>query len=77
MWDPIDDAGDDWEPLRTRRAGAIRLLAILVVVALVLALVIPALMRLLGDGVQPDPEPGDGIRVVVVGNRMPPHDRLS
>lgn len=66
MWDSaeFDDDEDDWEPLRHRRAGPIRVLAILVVIAMVLALVIPVLLRLLQD--EPDEPRPDGVSVAVV-----------
>lgn len=61
MWDPFNEPEDDWEPLRTRRAGTMRLLAILVVAAMVIALVIPVVLRLLRN--QPDEqERPDGVR---------------
>ncbi|MCP3975712.1 MAG: hypothetical protein GY720_14600 [bacterium] len=62
----FDDAEADWEPLRRRRAGPIRVLAILVVIAMVLALVIPVLLRLLQD--EPDGPRPDGV------NAARPHD---
>jgi hypothetical protein len=67
MWDhpEFDDDADDWEPLRQRRARPIRILAILVVAAMVLALVIPALLRLLEDD-EPDERPPDGVHAAVV-----------
>jgi hypothetical protein len=67
MWDHSepDDIGDDWKPLRQRRALAIRFLAIVVVAAMVLALVIPALLRLLRAG-ESDDTPTDGVRAGVV-----------
>lgn len=70
MWDhgAFDDTEDDWEPLRKRRARPIRILAILVVTAMVLALVIPALLRLLQDD-EPDETRPDGVRAAVVLER--------
>ena len=67
MWDQpeFDDAADDWEPLRPRRARPIRILAILVVAAMVLALVIPALLRSLQDNEPDEPRP-DGVQAAVV-----------
>lgn len=65
MWDDTSNADEDWEPLRTRRAGTMRLIAIVVVAAMVIALVIPVALRLLrndgGDG-----EPEDGVRTAAV-----------
>ncbi len=65
MWDDIGHAEEDWEPLRTRRAGTMRLIAIVVVAAMVIALVIPVVLRLLrnegGDG-----EPDGGVRAAAV-----------
>jgi hypothetical protein len=67
MWDheAFDETGDDWEPLRKRRAGPIRVLAILVVAAMVLALVIPALLRVLQND-PPDEVPQDFVRAAAV-----------
>ena len=67
MWDhsELDDGEDDWEPLRHRRAGPIRFLAILVVVAMVLALVIPVLLRALQNN-EPESPPSDGVQVAIV-----------
>lgn len=48
MWDEFDD-DDGWEPIRTRRRRSLQLIAFLVVAAMVLALVIPALLRLLSE----------------------------
>jgi len=63
MWEHPEfvDAEDDWEPLRHRRAGPIRILAIVVVVAMVLALVVPVLLRALQDD-EPDVTRPDGVR---------------
>ena len=71
MWDhpEFDDAEDDWEPLRHRRAGPIRILAILVVIAMVLALVIPVLLRILQD--RPDEPRPDGVNVAAVAEHPP------
>lgn len=70
MWDhpELEDVDDDWEPLRNRRAGPIRFLAILVVIAMVLALVIPVLLRSLRDNDPDEPRP-DGVRAAVVLER--------
>ena len=66
MWDlEFDEEEDGWEPLRHRRARSIRFLAILVVVAMVLALVIPVLLRSLQDD-EPDDTRTDGVRAAVV-----------
>ena len=67
MWDhpELDDDEDDWEPLRHRRARPIRFLAILVVIAMVLALVIPVLLRSL-QGEEPDETRPDGVSAAVV-----------
>jgi hypothetical protein len=67
MWDhpEFDDDADDWEPLRLRRARPIRVLAILVVIAMVLALVIPVLLSSLQDD-EPDETRPDGVRAAVV-----------
>ena len=67
MWDhpEFDDSEDGWEPLRQRRARPIRILAILVVTAMVLALVIPALLRFLQDDAPDEPRP-DGVQAAVV-----------
>lgn len=74
MWDHelFDDTEDDWEPLRKRRARPIRILAILVVTAMVLALVIPALLRLLQDE-EPEDTPPDFVRAAVVLERPAAH----
>ena len=77
MWDHPEfyDAEDDWEPLRHRRAGPIRILAILVVIAMVVALVIPVLLRALQD--EPDEPRPDGVRAaVVMEDRSPNHSGL-
>ena len=70
-WDHPDfeDVEDDWEPLRNRRAGPIRVLAILVAVAMVLALVLPVLLRTLQDNGPDEPRP-DGVRAAVVLERL-------
>ena len=69
MWDrsEFDDVEDGWEPLRNRRAGQIRILAILVVIAMVMALVIPALLRTLQDNEPEAPRP-DVVRTAIVVN---------
>lgn len=66
MWDDpeFDDVEDDWEPLRNRRARPIRILAILVVIAMVLALVIPVVLRSLQDD-DPDETRPDGVNAMV------------
>lgn len=70
MWEhpELVDAEDDWEPLRHRRAGPIRILAIVVVVAMVLALVVPVLLRALQDN-EPDETRPDGVRAATVVER--------
>ena len=67
MWDhpESDDVEEDWEPLRLRRARPIRFLAILVVIAMILALVIPVLLRSLHDD-EPDETRPDGVHAAVV-----------
>jgi hypothetical protein len=67
MWDQpeFEDVEDDWEPLRLRRARPIRFLAILIVIAMVLALVIPVLLRALQDD-EPDGTRPDGVQAAVV-----------
>jgi hypothetical protein len=67
MWDhpDFDDGEGDWEPLRLRRARPIRFLAILVVIAMVLALVIPVLLRSLQDD-EPDETRPDGVHAAIV-----------
>ncbi len=73
MWDhpEFDEVEDDWEPLRNRRAGPIRVLAILVVIAMVMALVVPALVRVFQDD-EPVESPSDGVRVALVVDDSPP-----
>jgi hypothetical protein len=70
IWSDADEPDDDWEPLRTRRAGTIRLLAILVVAAMVIALVIPVVVRAVRGGT-PEPEPADGVRAAVAAEALP------
>jgi hypothetical protein len=71
MWDhpEFDDVEDDWEPLRLRRARPIRFLAVLVVVAMVLALVIPVLLRSLQDD-EPDETRPDGVHAAVAAESI-------
>ena len=65
MWDRSElEDEDDWESLRQRRAGPIRVIAILIVAAMVLALVIPALLRALQNDEPEEPQPG-GVRVAI------------
>ena len=70
MWDD-DFEDDDWEPLRSRRAGSIRIIAIVIAAAMVLTLVIPVLLRLLRGGGSDQPEPQDGVRALVVEQAQP------
>jgi hypothetical protein len=64
MWDHDDEPDDDWQPLRTRRAGSLRMIALLIVAAMVIALIIPVLLRLLRGGGE-EPEPTDGVRTMI------------
>lgn len=50
MWERLDEPDDGWQPVRTRRAQSIRVVALVVVAAMVLALVIPAILRLMRSG---------------------------
>ena len=72
MWDePEFEDGDDWEPLRQRRARPIRILAIVVVVAMVLALVVPVLLRSLRNN-EPDETRPDGVQAAVAIEHLSP-----
>ena len=72
MWDyaEFDDAEEDWEPLRNRRAGPIRVLAIVVVIAMVMALVVPALLRVFQDD-EPTAPPSEGVQVAALHEPSP------
>ena len=50
MWERLDEPDDGWQPVRTRWAQSIRVVALVVVAAMVLALVIPAILRLMRSG---------------------------
>ncbi len=63
MWNDLDEPDPSWEPLRTRRRGQIRVVAIVIAVAMVLALVVPVLIRLMGDAGDKPNEP-DGVNVL-------------
>lgn len=65
MWEPLDEPAEDWQPQRTRWARPIRLLALVVVAAMVLALVIPAVLRLLRSGGD-EPQEDDTVVAQVV-----------
>ena len=65
MWDD-ELVDDDWEPLRSRRAGTIRIIALVIVAAMVVALVIPVALRLLSDTGDNEPEPQDRLQAHVV-----------
>ena len=64
MWDPLEEPDDDWEPLRSRRRGPLRILAIVVVAAMILAIVVPVVLRILSE--PSDPPPSRGVQAGIV-----------
>ena len=61
MWEP----DDDWEPIQVARRRTMRIVALLVAVAMVLALVLPVLVRIFAAPPAPPP-PDTGVRALVV-----------
>jgi hypothetical protein len=70
-WDPLEEPDEAWEPVRTRHRGTIRILALLIVAAMVIALIVPVLLRLLSDPA-PDPERSGGVQTLGLTGSVAP-----
>lgn len=65
MWDDYGDEPDeDWEPLRTRHRGPMQVVALLIVAAMLVALVVPVVLRLLRED-PAEPSTQDGVKAAV------------